>query len=184
MTITFFDILLLFGLLGGAVLGFFRGVLRQAAATVILYISIVVSALFYRNVSRVLVRLTGQLPQATDVLGFFMLMGLTLGVLFIVRHELMGDTDTAKQKIWSNIAGMLFGFLNAAIVCAVVVIIVRSVANGDPWPAYGGLQSFFRRQTSSSWMAYTFTPFSRLLLALVEPLLFGNRLPPLLRNAL
>jgi uncharacterized membrane protein required for colicin V production len=184
VTITFFDILLLLGLLGGAVLGFFRGVLRQAAATVILYISIVVSALFYRNVSRVLVRLTGQSPNATDVLSFFLLMGLTLGVLFIVRHELMGDVDTAKQKIWSNITGMLFGFLNAAIICAVAVIIVRSVSSGDPWPAYEGMQRFLLRQTSSSWMAYTFTPFSRLLLALVEPLLFGSRLPPLLRNAL
>ena len=184
MTITFFDILLLLGLLGGAMLGFYRGFLRQAAATVILYLSIVVAALFYRNVSRVLVRWTGQLPQATDVLGFFLLLGLTLGLLFVIRYELMGNVDTAKQKIWSNIAGMLFGFLNAAIICAVVVMIIRSVSNGDPWPAYGGMQRYLRRQTSSSWMAYTFTPFSRLLLALIEPLLFGNRLPPLLRNAL
>ena len=184
MTITFFDILVLFALLGGAAIGFFRGFLRQAASTLILYISMVVASLFYPSISRTLVRLTGQLPYATDVLGFFLLMGLMMTLLFLARGELMSNINTDRQGIGHNLAGMVFGFLNAAIVCAVGLIVLRSVVNGDPWPAYRGLQTFIRKQTSSSWMVYVFTPFTRLLLALIEPWLFGNRLPPLLRNAL
>ena len=184
MTITFFDILILFALLGGAALGFFRGFLRQAAATLILYISIVVASLFYRSVSRTLVRLTGQLPQATDVLGFFLLLILTMVLLFLARRDLIRDANTDRMPIWQNILGMVFGVLNAALVCAVVLIVLRSVSSGDPWPAYGGLQTFLRRQTTRSFLAYVFRPFTWLILTLIEPWLFGGQLPPLLRNAL
>ena len=184
MTITFFDILILMALLGGAVLGFFRGFLRQASATLILYISIVVASLFYRSVSRTLVRLTGQLPQATDVLGFFLLLALVMVLLFLALRDLMRGANTDRMAIWQNIVGMVFGVLNAAIVCAVVLVVLRSTSSGDPWAAYGGVQTFFRNQISRSWMAYALTPFTRLLVSLIEPWLFGGRLPPLLRNAL
>lgn len=184
MTITFFDILILIALLGGAVLGFYRGFLRQAASTLVLYISLVVASIFYPSVSRTLVRLTGQLPQATDVLAFFLLMGLVLGLLLLAIRDLMHGTNPDRMGIWHNIVGMVFGALNAAIVCAVVLIVLRSVSSGEPWPAYGGVQTLLQRQTTRSWMAYVFRPFTRLILALVEPWLFGGRLPPLLRNAL
>ena len=184
VTITFFDILILFALLGGAAVGFYRGFLRQAATTLILYISIVLAALSYRSVSRTLVRLTGQLPNATDVLGFFIVMILAGILLFLMLRELMGNLNTDRQGIWHNIVGMIFGFLNAAIICAVVLIVLRSVSSGETWAAYAGVQTLLRRQTTGSWMAYAFTPFTRLLLRAIEPWLFGNRLPPLLRNAL
>jgi membrane protein required for colicin V production len=184
VTITFFDILILFALLGGALVGFYRGFLRQATSTLLLYISIVISTIFYRSVSRTLVRLTGQLPHTTDVLGFFLVMAVVLVVLFLVRRELMSNVDADRRPIWHNIVGMVFGFLNAAIICAITIIVLRSIANGASWPAYQGFQNFLRKQTATSWMVYVFTPFTRLLLTLIEPWLFGNRLPPLLRNAL
>ena len=64
MTITFFDVLILFALLGGAAMGFFRGFVRQAAATLIIYISVVVASIGYSGVSRTLSRMTGQPVQA------------------------------------------------------------------------------------------------------------------------
>ena len=187
MTITFLDILILFGLMGGAAMGFFQGLIRQAAATLILYISIVVSALFYRNLSRFLVRVTGQLPRTTDVLGFFLIMAVMLVLLLLARHELLSSTradDRRRQPIWQNIAGMLFGFLNAAILCSIAVIVLRSVVGGEPWAAYAGMQTMLRKGLDRSWMVYAFRPFTQLLLTLIEPWLFGNQLPPLLRNAL
>ena len=60
VTITFFDILVLFGLFGGAAMGFYRGVVRQALATLIIYISIVVASLFYADLSGILARWTGR----------------------------------------------------------------------------------------------------------------------------
>ena len=187
MTITFFDILILFALMGGAAMGFYQGLIRQAAATLILYISIVVSALFYRNLSRFLVRVTGQLPRTTDVLGFFLIMAVMLVLLLLARHELLSSTradDRRRQPIWHNIAGMLFGFLNAAILSSIAVIVLRSAVGGEPWAAYAGVQTMLRKGLDRSWMVYAFRPFTRLLLTLIEPWLFGNQLPPLLRNAL
>jgi uncharacterized membrane protein required for colicin V production len=184
VTITFFDILVLFALLGGAVLGFFRGFFRQAAATLVLYIAIVMASLAYPYLSRVLSQLTGQLSHATDVLAFFVIMALVMILLFLGRNDLMSNTNTDRMGIWHNLSGMVFGFLNAAIICAVVVIVLRSVTAGDSWPAYGAIQTFFRRQLARSFMVYVFGPFTRLIISLVELWLFGGRLPPLLRNAL
>jgi uncharacterized membrane protein required for colicin V production len=184
VTITFLDILILLGLFGGAVLGFFRGFLRQAAATLILYVSIVMASLFYRNLSRMLVRLTGQSPQSTDLLAFFVLLAVVMVVLFIGRRDLMRNANTDRIPIWQNIVGMVFGVLNAAIVAGVVLIVLRSTTLGDPWPAYGGLQTLLRRTVTRSFMAYVFGPFIQLIVALIEPWLFGGQLPPLLRNAI
>jgi uncharacterized membrane protein required for colicin V production len=184
VTITFFDILVLLGLLGGAVLGFYRGLMGQAATTLNLYISVTVSALSYRGVSRVLSRWTGQPPDATDVLSFFLIMVVMMILLYLMYRELTSNVDTDRFSIWHNILGMVFGFLNAAIVCAILMIVLRSGTSGDPWPAYEGVQAFFQRQLTRSWMVYVFTPFLRLILTLIEPWLFGRQLPPLLWNAL
>ena len=109
---------------------------------------------------------------------------LALGLLFLASRDLMHGINTDRMGVWQNIVGMLFGVLNAALICAVVLIVLRSVASGDPWPAYAGVQTFLRNQTTRSWMAYVFRPFTQLLLSLIEPWLFGGQLPPLLRNAL
>jgi uncharacterized membrane protein required for colicin V production len=184
VTITFFDILVLFGLLGGAAAGFYRGLVRQAAATLILYISIVLASLAYLGVSRTLARLTGQPLQATDVLAFFLLMAVSIILLFFGRRDLMRNVNTDRIPVWQNILGMIFGVLNAAIICAVVLIVLRSVTSGEQWPAYEGVQAALRRMITRSWMARMFRPFSLLILSLIEPWLFGGQLPPLLRNAL
>jgi membrane protein required for colicin V production len=184
VTITFFDILVLFGLLGGAALGFYRGVLRQAASTLILYIAIVVASLSYPSVSRTLGRLTGQMAQATDVLAFFLLLVLVMVMLFLALRDVMRNVNVDRLGIWHNILGMVFGVLNAAIVSGVVLIVLRSVTSGEPWPAYSGVQNGLRGMITRSWMAYMFRPFTQLILNLIQPWLFGGRLPPLLRTTL
>jgi uncharacterized membrane protein required for colicin V production len=167
VTFTFFDFVILLALVGGAALGFFRGALRQAVATLMLYLSIVASALVYRDVSRFLARLTGQAPPATDVLAFFLTFGVTLVVLFVIRYELIQHINMERFGVWHNIVGMAFGFLNAAVVCAILVIVLRSTVSGDTWYAYKGIQAFFRRQFARSWMVYVFRPFTELILTAV-----------------
>jgi uncharacterized membrane protein required for colicin V production len=184
VTITFFDILILFGLFGGAAAGFFRGLFRQAAATLIIYISLVVASLFYADLSRILARWTGQPHQATDLLAFFLFMALIMVALFIGRRDLMRNVNERRMPIWQNILGMVFGVLNAAIIGAVVMIVLRSTTGGEQWPAYEGVQKVLRRMLSRSFMAYVFRPFTILILNLIQPWLFGGELPPLLRDAL
>jgi uncharacterized membrane protein required for colicin V production len=182
--ITFFDILFLSGMLGGAALGFYRGIFRQAATTVTIYVSTVASTLMYRSLSRMLSGRTGQPTPATDVLAFILLM-VVLQVLFtLMLKDLLGNIDVDRMGIWVNITGMVFGFINAAIWCAVILIVLRSATGGEKWMGYQGVQSFIRNQTRNSWMAYVFRPFMRLMLAIIEPWLFGHSLPPLLLNAL
>jgi len=184
MRITFFDVLFLLAMIGGAALGFYRGLLRSAVATVIIYVSTVVSTIMYRSLSRLLSNVTGGINPATDILAFIMLLAILNILLRLMIKELIEMWDTDRRPIWSNLTGMVFGFVNLAIVCAVLLLIIRSATGRAEWFGYQGVQRFFRSQTHNSWMAYVFRPFMRFLLAIIKPWLFGHDLPPLLVNAL
>lgn len=183
MRVTFFDGIFLIMLLLGAAWGWYRGLIRQAASTLVIYISTVISTLSYRGLSRMLGG-TGQSASATDMLAFVILM-LVMNLLFmLIFNDLLGHLDSESMGIWVNIGGMIFGFLNMAIWCAVLLIVIRSSTGGDRWLGYEGVQAFFQSQTRGSWMAYVFRPFMRFLLILIQPWLFGRSLPPLFVNAL
>jgi membrane protein required for colicin V production len=181
--ITLFDILILLALLGGAALGFYRGFFRQASATLVIYLSLVVATLSYRGMSRALMGMTGQSLGATDVLAFALVMIIMLVLLTLISRDLLGHIQAERMGMWVSISGMAFGMLNAAIICAVALIVIRSATSGPDWPGYAGLQIFLRRQATRSWLAYVLSPFMRLMLAIVRPWLFGHDLPPLLQNA-
>jgi uncharacterized membrane protein required for colicin V production len=181
--ITLFDILILLALFAGAALGFFRGFFRQVAATLVIYLSVVTATLAYRGLSRLLVVWTGQSSRATDVLAFFLVLAVMLVLLTLISRDLLGHIEVERMGISVNLGGMLFGVLNAAIICAVVLIVIRSSVGGATWPGYAGLQDFLQRQVNRSWMAYVLGPFMRLLLTIIQPWLFGHSLPPLLLNA-
>jgi len=181
MRITFFDILILLAMFGGALWGFYRGLFRQARSTLVIYVAIVLSTLGYRSVSRMI---SSQPNSGTDLLSFVILMVVASSLLLLMTRDLVGDIDIDRMKVWVNVGGMIFGFINTAIWCAVLLIIIRSGTSGEPWIGYQGLQQFFQNQTTNSWMARAFGPFMRLLVTIIRPWLFGHDLPPLLLGAL
>ncbi len=183
MRVTFFDIVFLLLLMGGAALGFFRGVFRQGAATLVIYIATVVSTLTYRGLSRLLSN-SGPSNAATEMLSFILVMGLMILLFLLMINDLIGNIDITHMRIWVNFGGMLFGFLNTALVCAVILMIIRSGTAGGEWLGYEGIRVFFQTQARGSWMAYLFRPFMRFLLVIIRPWLFGRDLPPLLINSL
>jgi uncharacterized membrane protein required for colicin V production len=183
MRVTFFDFLFMMALVGGAAWGFYRGLFRQAASTIVIYIATVVSTISYRGFSRMLGS-TGQSASATDVLAFIILMAVTNVLLALIANDLIAHIEIDRMRIWVNFGGMIFGFLNTAIWCAVILMILRSATGGEEWFGYEGIQQFFVRQTYGSWMAFVFRPLMRVLLALIQPFMFGRSLPPLFLNAL
>jgi uncharacterized membrane protein required for colicin V production len=184
MTVTFFDILILIVVVGGAAWGFYRGVFRQAIGTLAIYISTVVSTVGYRGLSNLISGANKPATPATDTLAFIIMMAVTNLLLALMGNDLVKDIDIRRMGIWVQIGGMAFGFINTAIWCAVLLIILRSATSGEPWIAYQSIQTFFLEQTQNSWMAYVFRPFMRLIAAIVRPWLFGRSLPPLLMSAM
>ena len=182
MHITLFDFIFMMALVGGAAWGFYRGLFRQAATTVIIYVSTVVSTLTYRSVSRLLGS-TGQSASATDLLAFIILMVVTNVLCALIVNDILAHIDIDRMRVWVNFGGMIFGFINAAIWCAIILIIIRSTTSGGEWFGYQGVQRFFIRQTYGSWMASVFRPFIEFLLVIIKPFMFGRSLPPLLLYA-
>lgn len=183
MTITLFDILILITLVGGAAWGFYRGVFRQVISMLAIYVSTVVSTLAYRGLSSLISGAEGPTP-ASDILAFVIMMATLNLLLALIGNDLVKEIETRRMGIWVHIGGMILGFFNTAIWCAVLLIIIRSATGGEPWIAYPGVQDFFQGQTRNSWMAYTFRPFMRFIVAIIEPWLFGRSLPPLFTSAI
>ena len=184
MQIKFFDVLLLFGMVAAAGWGFYRGLVRTAVGTVVIYIATVISTVGYRSISRMIAGATGGYNPATDMLAFVIVMAVSVILFMLIARDLTEHLNARRMGLWTNVVGMFFGFINAAVVCAVLLIIIRSATGGEKWFGYSGVQDFFRDQTQNSLMAYVFRPFMRFLLAIIRPWLFGHDLPPLLVNAL
>jgi hypothetical protein len=126
---------------------------------------------------------TGQPTPATDVLAFIILMAVLNLLFFLMGRDLISHIDISRAKIWVNLSGMVLGFINIAIWCAVLLLVLRSSTSGEEWIGYEGLQKFIQSQTHNSWMAYVFGPFVHFLLATIRPWMFGYGLPPLLEYA-
>jgi uncharacterized membrane protein required for colicin V production len=184
MTGTFFDILILIVVVGGAAWGFYRGFFRQAIGTLAIYVSTVVSTVGYRGLSNLISGANQPSTPATDTLAFIIMMAVTNFLLALIGNDLVKDIDIRRMGIWVQIGGMAFGFINTAIWGAVLLIILRSATSGEPWIAYQNIQTFFLDQTQNSWMAYVFRPFMRFIVAIVRPWLFGRSLPPLFMSAM
>jgi membrane protein required for colicin V production len=183
MTITFFDVLFLVIMLVGATVGFFRGLVRQAISTLIIYVSTVISTLTYRGLSNLLAGAGKSGSSANDMLAFVILMAVLNLLLVLMSNDLTKDIDLERMGMVGNLGGLVFGFLNTAIFCAIALIVIRSATTGDPWIGYEGVRKFFLSQTQNSWMAFIFDPFMRVVIATIQPWLFGRSLPPLLINA-
>jgi uncharacterized membrane protein required for colicin V production len=181
MRITIFDIVFLIALIAGAAWGFYRGVFRQARSTLVIYVALVIATVGFRGLSRMLGD-TGEGASATHMLSFIILLSVTALLLTLLTNEMVNELNT--DRIWVMFGGMLFGFVNMAIICATLLIVLRSATGGSPWIGYEGIQQFIQQQTRGSWMAYLFRPFMRFLLTILQPWLFGRTLPSLLWEAL
>ena len=181
---TLFDILILLALFAGATWGFYRGVFRQAFGTLFIYIAIIISTLGYRSLSKLLSGAGTPTSAGTDMLAFVIWMGVLTLIFSLITNDITKNIDTSRMGMWPQLGGMVFGFINAAIWCAVLLIIIRSATGGERWVGYQGVQTFFQNQVQNSWMAYIMSPFMRFLLILIRPWLFGRDLPRLLQYAL
>ena len=109
---------------------------------------------------------------------------MTNVLLALITNDLLAHIEIDRMRIWVNFGGMIFGFLNTAIWCAVILMILRSATGGEKWFGYEGVQQFFVRQTHGSWMAFVFRPLMQVLLTIIQPFMFGRSLPPLFLDAL
>ena len=50
-------------------------------------------------------------------IGILRVLPVALALLLLVRRELMSGVNTDRMAIWQNLVGMVFGFLNAALIC-------------------------------------------------------------------
>lgn len=136
--INWLDIAIMLTLIGGMVVGFAQGALRQLIALGALYISIIVSA----NLSPLLANQLAQwqpqmVPAVGQVISFFILIFITALILtFIVMDVLRGPLER-RLGTGSRLIGGLLGLLLAAIFVSISLIAIAHMTGGNPWPGTG-----------------------------------------------
>ena len=110
-----FDVLIVFAVVGGAALGFIRGLMRMALSLLVLYIAAVLAMTFYERVGRYLTYMFG-LPEAiSQALAFLLILILTTSLLTFILRRTYRDTALPGLRQVDQLGGMVIGFFLAVL---------------------------------------------------------------------
>lgn len=110
-----FDFLIILALVGGAALGFVRGLVRMALSLLVLYVAAVVAVVGYEFAGRWISYITTLPTIVSQGLGFLFLLALTAIVLNFVLRKTYRDTELPGIRQIDQLGGMIIGFFLATI---------------------------------------------------------------------
>lgn len=110
-----FDFLIVLVLLGGAALGFLRGLVRMALSLLVLYIAAVVATIGYVTVGRWVSYITTLPTTTSQGLGFLLLLLVTAIALNFVLRRTYRDTELPGIRQLDQLGGMVIGFFLATL---------------------------------------------------------------------
>ncbi len=122
-----FDVLIVLGLLGGAALGFIRGLVRMALSLLVLYLATVLAMTLYVIVGRWISYMSGLSVQVSQGVGFMLVLILTAILLNFILHRAYRDTELPGLRQIDQLGGMVIGFLVASIWIGLVIVALAFV---------------------------------------------------------
>jgi uncharacterized membrane protein required for colicin V production len=133
-----FDVMIVFALVGGAALGFVRGLMRMALSLLVLYIAAVLAMTFYDEVGRYLTYVFG-LPQAmAQSLAFLLILILTTTLVTFILRRTYRDTALPGLRQVDQLGGMVVGFFVSVIWIGFAILALAFVL-ATPVSEEGGL---------------------------------------------
>ncbi len=143
-----FDVLIVFALLAGVVLGFARGLVRMALSLVVLYLAAVVAITLYAPLGR-WVRTVAQTPVfLSQGLSFlFILILLSAAVNFVLRRTYK-DTELPGVRQVDQLGGMVVGFFLGVVwigFCILIIAFFLRTTPGHDTSFQQTVTDYFRR---------------------------------------
>jgi uncharacterized membrane protein required for colicin V production len=171
-----FDVLIAFALLGGAALGFIRGLIRMALSLLILYVAAVLAMTFYVKLGR-LVSLMFSLPLTLGQgLAFLLILVVVTALLNFVLHRFYRDTELPGLRQIDQLGGMVIGFFLSAIWIGLSILVIAFVL-GTPVTGDDGFRLNLISYFQSSKLIPIFYQFLPVALATLKPWM-PKGLPP------
>jgi uncharacterized membrane protein required for colicin V production len=122
-----FDFLIVLVLLGGAALGFLRGLVRMALSLLILYIAAVVATTAYTLAGRWIGYITSLPTTISQGLGFLLLLAVTAIVLNFVLRKTYRDTELPGIRQIDQLGGMIIGFFLATLWIGFGILVIAFI---------------------------------------------------------
>jgi uncharacterized membrane protein required for colicin V production len=163
-----FDFLILLVLLGGAALGFLRGLVRMALSLLVLYVAAVVATIGYVTAGTWISYITTLPTTISEGLGFLLLLAVTAIVLNFVLRRTYRDTELPGIRQIDQLGGMIIGFFLATLWIGFSILVIAFIlgAPGNEGSALRlNLIGFFQ----SSNLIPVFYQFLPIALATLKP---------------
>jgi uncharacterized membrane protein required for colicin V production len=112
-----FDVLIIFGLIGGVIWGFLRGMVRMALGLAVLYIAAVLAMTFYELLGERLVYLSSHrlATAGAELIAFLFILILTAIVLNFAMNRAFKDTELPGVRQIDQLGGLVFGLVLAVM---------------------------------------------------------------------
>jgi uncharacterized membrane protein required for colicin V production len=163
-----FDFLIVLVLLGGAALGFLRGLVRMALSLLVLYIAAVLATIGYVTAGRWISYITTLPVTISQGLGFLLLLAVTAIVLNFVLRRTYRDTELPGIRQIDQLGGMVIGFFLATLwigFSILAIAFILGAPGGDGGALRLNLVGFFQSSNLIP-IFYTFLPIA---LATLKP---------------
>jgi uncharacterized membrane protein required for colicin V production len=165
-----FDVLIIFALLAGIALGFFRGLIRMALSLTILYIAIVLAMTFYQLGGRGIAYLSGSiLPRSSnEVLAFIGILLLITVVANFVLRRVYKDTELPGIRQIDQLGGMIIGFILACTWIGLALLALAFVLEATD-TATSSLRDNMLQYFNASFLIPIFYRFLPIVIATLKP---------------
>ena len=154
------DVLITFALVGGAALGFVRGLIRTVLGLLVLYVAAVLAMTFYTDGGSWIRYLVGLPRFISEGLAFLLILVLTAVLLTFVLNKTYKDTELPGIRQIDQLGGMVVGFFSTAIWIGLVLLAITFVLRAETLRAEGWWQniSAYYRASHLIPVFYTFLP--------------------------
>jgi uncharacterized membrane protein required for colicin V production len=198
-----FDFLIFAGLLLGALLGFFQGVLRMVINLVSLYLAVVVAIFLYRPMATGLTIIAPNMSQnARETLSFTIILLIIVNVVGFTARDLTIDPKPAKQGVVADVersligrltrrfiispvnhlGGLGFGFIVTCVWIGLGIILLSFVLQ-ERWPGYDDIRRLLVSGLKTSAMAPYFAQVVAIINSTVQ-IWTPSGLPPIFSGKL
>ncbi|NLE75260.1 MAG: CvpA family protein [Chloroflexi bacterium] len=109
-----FDVLILGGVLAGAAMGLFHGVVRQVIGLCILYLSLVLATAYYETAAQWIRAVVVVNTTAAQSLAFSLILALFVGLLTFVTRDYRKARLT-RFRMLDQLGGLVLGFAAACV---------------------------------------------------------------------
>ncbi|MFN2224855.1 MAG: CvpA family protein [Anaerolineae bacterium] len=171
-----FDVLIVFSVLVGTVLGFVRGLVRMLLTLAVLYVAAVLGLTLHRPFSNWIIYIFG-LPESISLgLAFLLIVAVASIIMNFVLRRTYKDTELPGIRQIDQLGGMIIGFLVTCVWIGFAILVLAFFLTAPDTQTTGLQQNvldYFRRSA----LVPIFYDFLGIALATLKPWM-PRGLPP------